>query len=131
LSISNGWHPVNDFVERLLPVQGIEWFRTAEPKALVMLQECYQEDDVSDEDYLDYQGSEHMEALRLRYYPDCLLVGKGWDGGGGELVLLNPRIIFPDGEWEAIFFASWIPGNRRYRSFLEFVEESVERMEMN
>ncbi len=37
-------------------------------------------------------------------YPDCLLVGKSWSEEG-EMALLNSRIVFPNGEWEGIFFA--------------------------
>jgi len=45
------------------------------------------------------------------------------------MVLLNSRIVFPNGEWEAIFFADWIPGNQRYRSFRDLVEKSVRSQE--
>ena len=129
LSISNGWRPFSSFIERLLPVEEIEQYRTANPEDLALLQECYQEYDVSDEDYLDYETPEHMVALRHRYYPESLLIGKKWDGGGGEFILLNPHIVSSDGEWEAIFFANWIPGNQRYRSFWDLVMESVKTFE--
>jgi hypothetical protein len=125
LSISNGWRPFSSFVERLLPVQEVERFRVAEQEDSALIQELYQEEDAPDNVYLDYKTPEHMSALRPRYYPDSLFVGKKWDGGGGELLLLNPHIVFPDGEWETIFFANWIPGNWRFRSFREFVEDSV------
>jgi hypothetical protein len=128
LSISNGWRPFNNFIERLLPVQEIERFRTADPEDLSLLQEFYRDDEVSEGDYLDYDTPKHNVALRLRYYPDSLLIGKKWDGGGGELLLLNPHIVSADGEWEAIFFGNWLPGNRRYRSFRDFVAESVDRL---
>lgn len=126
LSISNGWRPFSNFIECLLPVQKIERYRDADPEDLALLQECFQQDDVSDEDYLDYADDKHVEALRHRYYPESLLVGKMWDGGGGELVLLNPQIVSPDGEWEAIFFANWIPGNQRYGSFRDLVAASID-----
>jgi hypothetical protein len=35
--------------------------------------------------------------------------------------LLNPQAITRDGEWEAWFFANWLPGARRYRSFEELM----------
>jgi len=129
LAISNGWRPFSSFIERLLPVEEIEQYRTADPEGLMLLQESYQEDDVSDEVYLDYETPEHMVALRHRYYPECLLVGKEWIGGGGEFVLLNPHIVSADGEWEAIFFANWLPGNERYRSFRDLVAGSVKALE--
>jgi hypothetical protein len=128
LTISNGWRPFSSFIERLLPVQEIERFRTADPEGLAMIQEYYQEDDLSDDEYLDYETPKHIVALRHRYYPDSILVGKAW-GGRGDMILLNPNIVFPDGEWEAIVFADWLPGNQRYRSFRELVGESVSRSE--
>jgi hypothetical protein len=124
LTVSNGWRPFSSFIERLLPVQEIDWLRSADPKGLAALQRCYQEYDVSDSEYLDYETPEHSVALRHRYYPDCLLVGKAWEGEG-DMVLLNSKIVFPDEEWEAIFFANWLPGNERFRSFGDLVTGSV------
>src|SRR5260370_1627387 len=36
---------------------------------------------------------------------------------GDGVYLLNPQAVAPDGEWEAWFFANWVPGARRYPSF--------------
>ena len=129
LLISNGWRPFSTFVERLFPVQEIERLRVKDFDDLRLIEKYYKEDEISDSEYLDYETPKHMVSLRHRYYPECLLVGRAWDGGGGELVLLNPNIVFPDGEWETIFFANWIPGNWRYRSFREFVEDSISTLE--
>jgi hypothetical protein len=129
LSISNGWRPFNSFIERLVRVQEIERFSSADPQDLAMIQKYYREDDISDEAYRDYKTPKHNVALRHRYYPDSLIIGKKWDGGGGELLLINPHIVSPDGEWETIFFANWIPGNERYPSFRNFVEEAVNNEE--
>jgi len=125
LSISNGWRPFSDFIEQLLPVMEIQRFQSANLEDLELIQKYFPESDVSDDEYLDYQT--HIEALRPRYYPECLLVGRGWDGGGGEIVLLNPHIVSADGEWEAIFFANWVPGNRRYRSFFDLIKAAIDR----
>jgi SMI1 / KNR4 family (SUKH-1) len=128
LAISNGWRPFSHFVERLLPVVEVEPYRTVDPEALAMIRQYYLDNDLPDKDYLDYATPEHMVALRTRYYPDCLLVGKSW-GVEDDMILLNPHITFPDGEWEAIFFANWIPGNQRYRSFYDLVVASVDTSE--
>ena len=128
LAISNGWRPFSNFIERLLPVQEIDQFRSADPEALTKIQANYRQDDLPEFKYLDYENPEHNEALRHRYYPDSLLIGKPW-GYESDMILLNPAIVFPDGEWEAIFFANWIPGNRRFRSFRELVQNSVESLE--
>jgi hypothetical protein len=126
LSITNGWHLFGSFIERLIPVDDVNWLRLVEPDTLAELQECYQEDDVSDEQYLDYDTPKNQVLLRHRYWPDCLLVSKGWDG---EMILLNSKIVFATGEWEAIFFANWVPGNERYRSFRELAEATVRSQE--
>lgn len=39
------------------------------------------------------------------------------DIGDEEIYLLNPEIQTPDGEWQAWFFASWLPGATQYPSF--------------
>lgn len=126
---ANGWRPFSGFIERLFSMREIERFQSADPEDLELIQRYFQEDDLSDEEYLDYQTPRRVEALRHRYYPKSILVGKGWDGGGGELILLNSHIVSPDGEWEAIFFANWIPGNRRFRSFRDLVEDSIDTTE--
>jgi hypothetical protein len=127
LAISNGWRPFNSLLEQLLPVQAIERLQVADPQKLAMLLDCYKEDDIADEHYLDYVTPRNIEALRIRYYPESILVGKGW-GVESEMLLLNPQVQFPDGEWEAIFFANWIPGNQRYRSFYEFMKGSIDNV---
>ena len=126
LSVSNGWSPFGTFIRRLLPVHELMQYREANPNDLVSILEMG-EDDISDSDYLDYESLRNRQGLRPRYYAESLLVSEGC--GGGELVLLNPSVIAADGEWETIFFANWIPGNRRYRSFLDFVEYSVKSLE--
>ena len=128
LTVSNGWHPFSSFIERLLPVQEIGPFQTADPQRLALLLNWHQVDDVPDSVYLDYETPENSEVLRLRYYPDCILVGKPY-GVESDMLLLNPQVIFPDGEWETIFFANWIPGNQRFRSFRAFVEHSIDSEE--
>jgi hypothetical protein len=140
LSISNGWWPFNSFVMRLLPVQEIDRFRILDPEFFASLERAHERllglhgDDVSavpDEVYLDYATPAHNMAIRQQYYGDSLLISERDET---ELVLLNPFIVSADGEWETIFSAHWIPGNRRFRSFREFVEHSIrleEEMEAN
>src|SRR6185437_10856375 len=89
LSMSNGWSPFGSFIERMLPIQEVERFRTAEPETVSALVKAYREDDVSDADYLGYETPRNVEMLRTRYYADSLLVGKGW-GVEDDMVLLNP-----------------------------------------
>ena len=77
---------------------------------------------VSDDVYLDYENPAHNMALRQHYYGDSLLISEASES---ELVLLNPFVVSPDGEWETIFSAHWIPGNERFRSFRDYLEKVV------
>src|SRR5262249_43841856 len=36
------------------------------------------------------------------------------------------KVVTPDGEWETWFFANWLPGAVRYRSFAEWLEDERE-----
>jgi hypothetical protein len=129
LSISNGWRIFNSFVEQLLPVQEIDRYRILNPKGFRIdqswheyLVELHGDDAVSDDVYLDYATPAHNMALRYQYYGDSLLISRGFES---EMVLLNPFIVSADGEWETIFWAHWIPGNERFRSFRDYVEKVV------
>jgi SMI1/KNR4 family protein SUKH-1 len=128
LSVTNGWYLFSSFIERLFSVHEIDWLRVLRPDDLALIQQYYKEDEITDKQYLDYDTPKNMEFLRHRYYPDCLLVGRGWTGEG-EMILLNSKIVFPDGEWEAIFFADWLPGNKRYPSFRDLVEATIKTEE--
>lgn len=129
LAISNGWHPFDNSIERLLPVQQIDWLRVTDPEAAAAIPECYTADEIVDEDYVDYSDDYHSTAIRPWYYPDCLLVGKPWQSEG-DLILLNPKVTSPDQEWEAIFFANWLPGNERFRTFRDLIAKHIQLSEM-
>jgi hypothetical protein len=135
LAISNGWCPYNSFIERLLPVEQVEWLRMADPEGVSKFVEFYQTEVLSDVEYLDYDNENHSEIfedrseiLRKEYHPDCLLVGKARlpSPVGGEMILLNPRVISADGEWEAIFFAEGAPFKKRCRTFRDLVSWEID-----
>ena len=44
------------------------------------------------------------------------------DVGDAGIYLLNPQVVTEEGEWETWFFANWLPGATRYRSFQELME---------
>jgi hypothetical protein len=44
------------------------------------------------------------------------------DWGDSAICLLNPQVVTPEGDWEAWFFANWLPGANRYRSFWELMQ---------
>jgi len=137
LLISNGWRPFDRFEECLFSVQQIDRFRICDPEDFASFESDHERilrifgDELfsaSDEVYLDYANDER--AIRRQYYGDSLLIGASWEGYGtklrreGHAFLLNPHIVFPNGEWETIYAAR--PAyNQRFRSFREFVEYTV------
>ena len=46
--------------------------------------------------------------------------------GDAAVILLNPKVISADGEWQTYFLANWIPGARPYRSFADFVTDEID-----
>lgn len=50
--------------------------------------------------------------LKISHAPDA-----------SDVYLLNPRVVTPDGEWEAWYFAHWLPGAVRYRSFWDLMND--------
>ena len=54
-------------------------------------------------------GTKQAEAYRETYpnLASCMQIS---DVGDSDVVLLNPDAASPDGEWQAYFFANWIPG---------------------
>ncbi|KST62470.1 hypothetical protein [Mastigocoleus testarum] len=78
---------------------------------------------ISDEEYFNYE--EYADSYRNEYLPTTLVIGGEEEKG---LILLNPQIIFDDGEWEAWEFATWYPGAVRYSSFLEIMMDGYDRI---
>jgi HEAT repeats len=76
--------------------------------------EAYVACDSPDEDREYYRYEDGSAAgLRVQHLPSLVQISDVDDG----VYLLNPRAVTPDGEWEAWFFANWIPGATRYSSF--------------
>jgi len=110
LLVSNGWRRTTFAIDRIRPAAEVDWFRVENEQWV----DAYSEtgSDLPDDAYYDYaQGSasdhraEHMKSL--------VQVSDLDDG----VYLLNPEAVTPDGEWEAWFFANWVPGAVRYPSF--------------
>jgi hypothetical protein len=56
--------------------------------------------------------------LRVEYMPSLLEIS---DMGDSVIMLLNPRVVFPNREWEAWDFGNWYPSAARYRSFWDLM----------
>ncbi len=74
---------------------------------------------VSDDDYLVYGEDQDPSRIRVEYLRTAIEIS---DVGIDSIYLLNSQIVTPDGEWEAWFFADYLPGADRYRSFRDMME---------
>ncbi|MEW5871229.1 MAG: SMI1/KNR4 family protein [Chloroflexota bacterium] len=131
LQTSNGWRMTGPFTGRVWSVQEIEWLKVRRSN----LVEDYllgaslfgPPQPVPDQEYFIYGESQDSITARLEYLPACLEISD-LDPGDGSLYLLNPRIITPDGEWEAWYLAPWLPGATRYPSFWELMQAELARV---
>ena len=116
LHVSNGWRMTTGFVRRMRPVSEVQWFAAEEQETVDAWLSGAGNYPVSDEEYLVY-GDTAVQPIRAEYLQTALAVSDYGDG----IYLLNPQAVTPEGEWEAWFFAPWIPGADRYRSFWELM----------
>jgi hypothetical protein len=65
-----------------------------------------------------YGEKQDCVNFRREYLQTALQIS---DVGDSAVVLLNPKVVTPEGEWETWFFANWLPGAIRYRSFGEWL----------
>lgn len=123
LAVSDGWRDCGPFISRLFSSAEMDWFAVRHQDWIDIWLDDDDEIPVSDEEYGRYGEEQDSGAIRVEYLPTMLQVS---DVGDAAVILLNPRVIFPDGEWEAWFFANWIPGAYRYRSFWELAVDQLE-----
>jgi hypothetical protein len=123
LLFSNGWGNADDCC--LLGVEEIGWLRDVAPSWAESWSEPKPEDSwsVPDELYFVYGREQVAGDIRREYVSDVLLAGC-WDDG---VILLNPHVKTPEGEWEAWYLAPWLAGANRYRSFWDLVAHELRR----
>jgi HEAT repeat protein len=116
LQVSNGWRMTTGFVRRLRPANEVQWFAAEDRETVDAWMAAGRDGTVSDEEYLVY-GDSAVQPLRAGYLQSALAISDYGDG----IYLLNPQTVTTEGEWEAWFFAHWVPGADRYRSFWELM----------
>jgi len=124
LQVSNGWRQITHYIDRLWSTEEIAWHADRHRDlidAWVEGDRTYGEPPpIPDEEYLVYGPAQKTTTMRTAYlYTALEISGEGWGGSG--IFLLNSRVVTPEGEWEAWFWAAWIPGATRYRSFWEMM----------
>ncbi len=121
LKTTNGWSPINCFIYRLFSVEEIGWFNTRNQDWINIWNDGYEE--IPDEEYFVYGDKQDTTTLRTEYMQTTLEIS---DLGDGAIILLNPNILTPKGEWETWFLANWYPGAARYRSFWELMQDELQ-----
>ncbi|HEY3059205.1 MAG TPA: SMI1/KNR4 family protein [Chloroflexota bacterium] len=124
LAFSNGWRTLTPFIYQLWPAADLEWYAVRRPE-LVEADALFsaQLPPVSDAEYFAYGPGQDSAAFRL----DVVHAGLEVSDMGDGILLLSPRVVTEDGEWEALFVAPWLPGARRYRSFWDLVQAEHRR----
>lgn len=117
LKTSNGWRKPSLEIERLWPTEEINWFYVRN-KAWIEEWNAHKQDlDVLDDEYFVYGEGQSDLSIRVEYLQTALEIS----GVGDHTVyLLNPKIVTPEGEWEAWILSAW--GVTRYRSFQEMMQ---------
>lgn len=98
------------------PVGSICWLKEGEP-ALVSAW-TRNPRSVSDQLYLDYGPSQDCVHIRTEYLPSLLQVS---DFVESAMLMLNPLIKTPKGEWEGWDFGTAKPGAYRFRTFQDLM----------
>lgn len=122
LRVSNGFQLVQPTIGGLYSIDTIERLTVFDPQPIEEFVQGYQGfDEVgtrSDNDDLQCDEVQETASFRIDSLPSTIVIsGEPTQG----YYLLNPDIIFENGEWEAWVFAHWLPGARRYPSFLDLM----------
>lgn len=118
LKITNGWRRTTPFIQRLWPIDEVDFFRTRHQQWI----DVYLVDEpleVSVEEHLVYGETQDPITFRAEYLQTAIEIS---EEGDAAIYLLNPEVVTPDGEWEAWFLASWLPGARRYPSYWDLMQ---------
>ncbi len=129
LKVTNGWRQLNSFIYKLWSTDEIEWLFVRHRNDLINpWLEGYTSNrldsmSVSDEKYLVYGEKQDQDIMRVEYLQTALEIS---NTGDAAILLLNPQILTMEGEWEAWFFASWLPGAKRYPSFWDMMQSEYQ-----
>jgi hypothetical protein len=129
LATSNGFRQPGRIVPRLYSTEEIDWLKVKDPEAIdgwilgATLEAAFYGPvpSIPDEEYFIYDKKQDSSNLRPEHLRTALQISAR-ETVGTAIYLLNPQVITAEGEWEAWFFAHWLPGATRYRSFLDLMQ---------
>ncbi len=108
LKVSNGWRAIDDFINRLWPVEEIDWLASTDPDNVAA--------------WVEASAGQAEPLYESRHIASTLQISD-IEYAGTAVLLLNPKVVNPSGEWEAWFMAHWVPGADTYPSFWEMMQE--------
>jgi hypothetical protein len=110
LRVSNGWRRTTFAIGRIRPAAEVDLF-SVENEEWIEANSGF-DDDRPPAKLYSYENG-FAPGTGSSHLPHLVQVSDVDDG----VYLLNPKAVTPDGEWEAWFFANWVPGAQRYPSF--------------
>ena len=128
LATSNGWRYPGYFVYDLLPTTKVGWFRDLHQDWIDAWSEgadlIGESPQVPDREYFIYGPGQDPGNFREKHWRKTLAIS---EDGDSAILLLNPKVVTAEGEWEAWFFANWLPGAERYRTFWDLMQAELDR----
>jgi len=129
LQASDGWYTGMDSGSRFFHIQEVDLFALRFSEVLQAWLTGYQMNGEppsrSGPEYLVYGETQDPSLVRTEDFQASLVIGMGTDE---SFYLLNPRVVERSGEWEAWFFAAWLPGAMRNRSFGELMQAEYQKV---
>lgn len=123
LNASNGWRFVSATAPVIRAVEKIRWFRKEHKDWYEAYQMSAEPLCIMEKDYFDYAKQDCVE-FEIKHLAQALCIS---EMGDDSVVLLNPMVVWPDGEWETWFFSNSAPGATRYRSFANWMSEELDQ----
>ncbi len=121
LKASNGWRFPSVSISDLRPLEKVAWFSQENlPWIDAYVRPATGLPAIPDKKYFVYGKKQESVNFRPAYLQTALQISEVDDSA---VVLLNPKVVTPDGEWETWLFANWLPGAVRYRSFGEWLAQ--------
>ncbi|HVJ20858.1 MAG TPA: HEAT repeat domain-containing protein, partial [Polyangiaceae bacterium] len=117
LRVTNGFGRISSFIDKVWSAAEVRPFRVDNSEWIAVYADS-QQSPISVDEHQRYGDDQDCAVFDARYLANAIQISEVGDG----VLLLNPAVRTPDGEWEAWFFANWLPGAERYRSFLELLQ---------
>ncbi len=103
------------------PCAHVDWFSSYQPEWIQIWCDIASEggrslldSGMTDVAYFDYSRHQDCASLKVGHMQTALQVSATH---AGEVFLLNPQVISPDGEWELWYLGNHLPGAYRFASF--------------